>query len=181
TALPPVPRQNPDNELATNSISKSALLQAAQAEALKLGNTPSGSAPVDQPTSIKVATVKIETIPAAAVDTSAPSSGAASVLPVEDKDDTVTVATSDTPDIEPGWQVQIAAAETEGQAITMLKKAKTKTGSALRGHSPYTEPVEANGQTLYRARFVGFETKTAAWNACKTLKRAKFACFAIYQ
>ncbi|MDN3719569.1 SPOR domain-containing protein [Roseibium salinum] len=52
----------------------------------------------------------------------------------------------------------------------------------MRGRSPYTEPVETDGQTLYRARFVGFETKTAAWNACKTLKKkAKYACFAIYQ
>ncbi len=95
--------------------------------------------------------------------------------------DTVTVATSDTPDRAPGWQVQIAAAESETGAIEMLKKAKSRTGKALRKRVPYTEPVEANGQTLYRARFVGFETKTAALGACKTLKKAKFACYAIYQ
>jgi D-alanyl-D-alanine carboxypeptidase len=95
--------------------------------------------------------------------------------------DTVTVATNNTTEQEPGWQVQIAAAESESGAIEMLKKAKTRTGSALRKSVPYTEPVQANGQTLYRARFVGFETKTAALSACKTLKRAKFACYAIYQ
>lgn len=95
--------------------------------------------------------------------------------------DTVTVATSDTADQEPGWQVQIAAAESENGAIKMLKKAASAGGSSLRSRMPYTEPVEANGQTLYRARFVGFETKTAALRACKTLKRAKFACYAIYQ
>ncbi|MBL6431634.1 MAG: SPOR domain-containing protein [Alphaproteobacteria bacterium] len=44
-----------------------------------------------------------------------------------------------------------------------------------------SEPVEADGTTLYRARFVGFKTKTAAWDACKTLKRNKFNCYAVYQ
>jgi D-alanyl-D-alanine carboxypeptidase len=92
---------------------------------------------------------------------------------------TVTVATSDTKDQEPGWQVQIAATETESDAVEMLKRATAAAG--LHRRVPYTEPVEANGQTLYRARFVGFETKTAAMSACKTLKRAKFACYAIYQ
>ncbi|WP_417689327.1 serine hydrolase [Roseibium sp.] len=99
----------------------------------------------------------------------------------ESQKETVTVATSDSSEQEPGWQVQIAAAESETGAIEMLKRAKSKTGSALRSRTPYTEPVEANGQTLYRARFVGFETKTAALRACKTLKQAKFACYAIYQ
>ncbi|WP_417671449.1 serine hydrolase [Roseibium sp.] len=99
----------------------------------------------------------------------------------ETQKDSVTVATSDSQEQEPGWQVQIAAAESETGAIEMLKRAKSKTGSALRARIPYTEPVEANGQTLYRARFVGFETKTAALRACKTLKQAKFACYAIYQ
>ncbi|MTI44192.1 D-alanyl-D-alanine carboxypeptidase [Roseibium hamelinense] len=101
--------------------------------------------------------------------------------PERDEDTSVTVATNNTEDQIPGWQVQIAAAETETAAIKMLKKASAATGSALRSKVPHTEPVETNGQTLYRARFVGFETKTAAWNACKTLKKAKFACFAIYQ
>ncbi|MES0809183.1 D-alanyl-D-alanine carboxypeptidase [Roseibium sp. SCPC15] len=189
TALPPIPPQSPDGNVTTNSISKTALLQAARAEALKLGTPTPGATPSDLPKTIEVATVKIEAVPAIAVGAASPEPAApvtsvqsVAVTPeVEDKDDTVTVATSDTPDIEPGWQVQIAAAETEGQAITMLKKAKARTGAALRGRSPYTEPVEANGQTLYRARFVGFETKSAARKACRTLKKAKYACFTIYQ
>jgi D-alanyl-D-alanine carboxypeptidase len=102
-------------------------------------------------------------------------------MPERAGDTTVTVATSDTQVQEPGWQIQIAAAETEGDAIRMLKKASAAGGSKLRKRVPYTEPVESNGKTLYRARFVGFETKTAALRACKSLKRAKFACYAIYQ
>ena len=103
------------------------------------------------------------------------------VMPERPDETTDTVATSDTQDQEPSWQVQIAATETESDAVEMLKRASTATGSKLRHRVPYTEPVEANGQTLYRARFVGFDTKTAALSACKTLKRAKFACYAIYQ
>ncbi|MTH97726.1 D-alanyl-D-alanine carboxypeptidase [Roseibium sp. RKSG952] len=93
----------------------------------------------------------------------------------------ITVATNNTPVQEPMWQIQIAATDSETGAMQMLKKASDATGSTLRSRVPYTEPVESGGQTLYRARFVGFETKTAAWDACKTLKKAKFACFAIYQ
>ena len=174
TALPPIPRESPDAALTTNSISRTALLQAAQSkrengaapQPLPAGPVPSRSVEVQ---TISVAAAPIETVPAAAVDTA------------ETSDDSVTVATTDTMEAEPGWQVQIAATETEGQAITMLKNAKLKTGTALRGRVPYTEPVESAGQTLYRARFVGFDTKSAAWKACKSLKRAKYACFAIYQ
>ncbi|WP_073011729.1 D-alanyl-D-alanine carboxypeptidase [Roseibium suaedae] len=94
---------------------------------------------------------------------------------------TDTVATNDAPDQDPSWQVQIAAAESESGALEMLEKARTKVGKDLHRKAPYTEPVNSNGQTLYRARFVGFETKTAALQACKSLKRAKFSCYAIYQ
>lgn len=174
TALPPLPPESPDAPLTTNSISRTALLQAAQAERrdagpeqpVKTGPVPSRSVEVE---TISIAAAPVETVPAPSVDTS------------ETDSDSVTVATSDTPDAAPSWQVQIAATETEGQAVTMLKNAKAKAGPALRGRVPYTEPVETGGQTLYRARFVGFDTKTAAWNACKSLKKAKYACFAIYQ
>lgn len=98
-----------------------------------------------------------------------------------DEEASVTVASNNSADPEPGWQVQIAAAETEDLAISMLKRAKGKAGGALRGIDPYTEPVESGGNTLYRARFVGFASKSEAWSACKTLKRAKYDCYAIYE
>lgn len=187
TALPPIRRENQDLDLTTNSISGTALLAAAQEKTTRSA----GGAGAQQnrpapPKTITVKTVAIETEPAPEVGSKpvkiATASAAQPASPVtESRGDTVTVATSDRPDIEPGWQVQIAASETENQAVALLKKAKTRTGAALRGRSPYTEPVEANGQTLYRARFVGFDTKSSARRACRTLKKAKFACFAIYQ
>ncbi|WP_417694557.1 D-alanyl-D-alanine carboxypeptidase [Roseibium sp.] len=91
------------------------------------------------------------------------------------------VATNNSVDTGPTWQIQIAAAESESGAIKMLKKAKAAEGPALRGTVPVTEEVATKGQTLYRARFAGFANKSAAWGACKSLKRSKFACYAIYQ
>ena len=199
SALPPIPRNSPDGALTTQSVFKTKLMQAAKREAQKQGLTPKDN--VVQTASLGTArtsappfkTVEVETISVQPANVKTVKIDTVKVTPVAvapapeiareetDATETVTVATSDRQDVEPSWQVQIAAAETEGQAITMLKKAKAKTGSALRGRVPYTEPVDANGQTLYRARFVGFETKTAAKKACRSLKRAKYACFAIYQ
>ncbi|MET1410797.1 SPOR domain-containing protein [Roseibium sp. HPY-6] len=184
TALPPIRRENQDLDLTTNSVSSKVLLAAAQEKTTRSAGA--ASARQNQPAppkTITVKTVAIETVPAPEVGSKPVKIATASAAsPIaESRGDTVTVATSDRPDIEPGWQVQIAASETENQAVALLKKAKARTGAALRGRSPYTEPVEANGQTLYRARFVGFDTKSSARRACRTLKKAKFACFAIYQ
>lgn len=191
SALPPVPKGSPSDDLTTNSISKTALLQYARAEVARRG-LPANDAKGQNATfkTVKVETIRINPVPEEAIKAKVvdveeikTASLSANVAPVEAESpkDTVTVATSDTRDVEPGWQIQIAAAETESQAISMLKNAKAKTGSALRGRSPYTEPIESNGKTLYRARFVGFETKSAARRACRTMKKAKYACFAIYQ
>jgi len=179
TSLPPIPPESPDMSLTTNSIPATALRRAAREKTGQDVSVQVASAsgqPIKTVTveTIRVDTTSVETISAAMAE-------ASESIAEGDADDTVTVATSDTRDVEPGWQVQIAATETEGQAITMLKNAKARTGAALRGRSPYTEPVDANGQTLYRARFIGFESKSAAWKACKTLKKADYACFAIYQ
>ncbi|AXS42613.1 SPOR domain-containing protein [Breoghania sp. L-A4] len=79
-----------------------------------------------------------------------------------------------------GWQVQIAAAESEEGALDLLKKAQAKAGDALAGSALYTETVEASGSTLYRARFVGFDSKASAKAACRSLKKAKFACYHLH-
>jgi D-alanyl-D-alanine carboxypeptidase len=41
----------------------------------------------------------------------------------------------------------------------------------------FTEKVEKGGATLWRARFAGFEGGEAQ-QACNSLKRSGFACFA---
>jgi len=81
----------------------------------------------------------------------------------------------------PGWIIQIGAMPTRTSAIALLDKAKSRTGRTLRGRDPFTETVEKNDQTLYRARFAGFKNRSSARAACKALKRRKFACLPLQQ
>lgn len=78
-----------------------------------------------------------------------------------------------------GWQIQIAAVPSQNRAVEMLEHARGQAPDALGGASIYTETVKSGGQTLYRARFAGFVSKSAAWDACSTLKSKKFDCIAL--
>ncbi|WP_040450700.1 serine hydrolase [Roseibium alexandrii] len=191
TSLPPIPRTSPDASITTQSISKTALLQAARQQAgidLPVRNDEQApSAPIPVRT---VATEAIEVIPAAEVGAT---QTAALTQTIDASSEELAQGDADENErgdadsaAEPaiavsGWQVQIAAAETEAQAMALLQRAEARTGNALNNRTPFTEPVEANGTTLYRARFAGFDNKSAARRACRTLKKAKFACFAIYE
>ncbi|WOC14832.1 SPOR domain-containing protein [Pseudochrobactrum sp. MP213Fo] len=77
------------------------------------------------------------------------------------------------------WAIQIGSLPSEGQAQDMLNKAAQQAGKTLRATSPMTETFNKGNNTFYRARFVGFETKTAAWDACAALKKKSFNCYAI--
>lgn len=77
------------------------------------------------------------------------------------------------------WAIQIGSLPSESQAQDMLGKAAQQAGSTLRAASPMTETFNKGSNTYYRARFVGFETKTAAWDACAALKKKSFNCYAI--
>jgi D-alanyl-D-alanine carboxypeptidase len=77
------------------------------------------------------------------------------------------------------WVIQIAAADSESGAMKILSGAKAKGGKALASAEPFTQSVKKGSATLYRARFGGFETKDAAWNACEALKKKNFGCFAL--
>ncbi len=74
------------------------------------------------------------------------------------------------------WQVQIAATPTAQAAKDLLSEAKSKAGNALANASPYTEAVGKGGNTVYRARFVGFASRDDASSACSALKRKDFDC-----
>ncbi|MEZ5872303.1 MAG: D-alanyl-D-alanine carboxypeptidase [Nitratireductor sp.] len=81
--------------------------------------------------------------------------------------------------IAEGWQIQIGATDSKQAAISLLSKARAKAPGLLKSLSNYTETVEKNGDVLYRARFAGFSSKSAAWDACGQLKKQKFACLAV--
>jgi D-alanyl-D-alanine carboxypeptidase len=74
--------------------------------------------------------------------------------------------------------IQIAAVDDESKAKEMLDAAKSRSGRALAKASPVTERVTRDGSTLFRARFSGFAEADDAQDACRTLKRNGFNCFA---
>ncbi len=78
-----------------------------------------------------------------------------------------------------GWKIQIAATPTQSSAEDILDQALSKGSSVLAAASPYTEPVNVGGTTLYRARFAGFSNKNQARAACAYLTRRDFDCLAI--
>jgi D-alanyl-D-alanine carboxypeptidase len=80
-----------------------------------------------------------------------------------------------------GWVIQIGATPDKDQAMTLLENAKDKGGKALRGATPFTVAFASGDGHLYRARFGGFTNQDKAVNACKTLKRKGFACWASLQ
>lgn len=77
------------------------------------------------------------------------------------------------------WVVQIAAMPDRDRAMDMLSEAKAKGGNALVEAVAFTEAVESGSQTLHRARFAGFQSKTEAAQACAVLKKRSYNCFAI--
>ncbi|MET0749070.1 MAG: D-alanyl-D-alanine carboxypeptidase [Rhizobium sp.] len=77
------------------------------------------------------------------------------------------------------WQVQIAAAPTEEAARDLLAKAQAKTGGALMNAFAYTEQSGKGSKKVYRARFVGFDSRAAADNACSALKKQDYKCTAM--
>lgn len=77
-----------------------------------------------------------------------------------------------------GWVIQLGATDDEGKAKSILNEARNKGGRLLAKASPFTEKVVKGSNTLYRARFSGFEEGDAAQEACNSLKKSGFSCFA---
>lgn len=82
------------------------------------------------------------------------------------------------PAMASGWVIQLGATEDEAKAREILDEARQRSRGALAKASPFTEKIVRDGATLYRARFSGFDEADSAQEACKTLKRNGFACFA---
>ncbi|MBB5074023.1 D-alanyl-D-alanine carboxypeptidase/D-alanyl-D-alanine carboxypeptidase (penicillin-binding protein 5/6) [Bartonella callosciuri] len=78
-----------------------------------------------------------------------------------------------------GWAIQIGSLPGKEQARTLLLKAKNTAYSALKNVSSHMQLFEKSGHRYYRARFVGFQSKKAAFHACSTLKKANFNCYTI--
>ena len=78
-----------------------------------------------------------------------------------------------------GWKIQLAAAPTQQAALTILQRARSESAAMFPDAAAYTEPVDKGTETLYRARFAGFDGKEEAQAACAFLVKKKFACYAV--
>jgi D-alanyl-D-alanine carboxypeptidase len=77
-----------------------------------------------------------------------------------------------------GWIIQVGAYPAEQSAKQQLNSVQTKASKILGDADPFTETVEKDGTTYYRARFAGFD-KDRAEAACKYLKRNDVQCVPI--
>lgn len=131
-----------------------------------------------QPQVLALAATKPRRAAAAAEAAIAPKPKVA--IPSANEIDPVTTASAGTSSgASGGWAIQIGSLPSEGQAKDMLAKASASVGGSLRSASASTQPFQKGGNKFYRARFTGFSNKKAAWNACSTLKKHNFGCFAI--
>jgi len=76
------------------------------------------------------------------------------------------------------WIVQVGAGPSEDSARAMLSDAASKVGG-LGDFRSYVERFETNGQTFYRARFIGFGDRDDATAMCNRLKDSNMACLAM--
>jgi D-alanyl-D-alanine carboxypeptidase len=99
----------------------------------------------------------------------------ATAEPEDAEGTTVAVANSN----RTGWVIQIGATDSQGAARSLLDRARSSSQRMLASAEPFTESVEKNGSTLWRARFGGFDDQKGAQAACTALKTKSFACMAM--
>lgn len=76
------------------------------------------------------------------------------------------------------WAVQIGATRDQDQADKLLATANQKF-ALLKDYRPTVQTVTRNGQSFYRARFVGFTGEAEAAMACDALKERDIKCLAL--
>ncbi|WP_019223775.1 D-alanyl-D-alanine carboxypeptidase [Bartonella rattaustraliani] len=105
------------------------------------------------------------------------------IIPIPNPQKTVSVETNKvitaSLSTNAGWAVQIGSLPSKKQAKTLLLKAKSTAYSALKNTSSHMQLFEKSGHRYYRARFIGFQSKKAAFHACSTLKKANFNCYTV--
>jgi len=75
------------------------------------------------------------------------------------------------------WKIQIGATDDPAKATALLDRARDRDRAVLAAAKPITETVRKGEDTFYRARFAGLEQASAV-EACRSLKRSGFSCFA---
>jgi D-alanyl-D-alanine carboxypeptidase len=79
------------------------------------------------------------------------------------------------PAISP-FQVQVGAYETEAEAERQLALVRERAGAVVGRHVPHMSQVKRGDKVFFRARYVGFDARSAADSACSELKRLEIDC-----
>lgn len=77
-----------------------------------------------------------------------------------------------------GFEIQIGAFATALEADRALAGVRANAGELLHGSAARTLPVAKDNRQVYRARFAGFDSRTAA-STCLELRRRQIDCFVI--
>lgn len=128
-----------------------------------------------------IASIPLERLPVPSVTRPVGSSGGAPVVAYAPEPKPAApvdpITTASAPD-RSGWVIQIAALETEGQAVAFLRNAQNRAAGVLGNREPYVEQFVKGGVTYHRARFAGFASKSQAWGACSALESYNYSCLA---
>lgn len=136
------------------------------------------SAPVVEETAPVVQIKKVKTVAvAAATEVPAPQVVAAYAEPAP----APAVDPVNTASVPSGWAIQVASSPKQSEAQAFLDKTSKQAPRVLADAAGFTVAFDKDGVTYYRARFGGFGSKDAAWNACSALKKKKIACYAVQQ
>jgi D-alanyl-D-alanine carboxypeptidase len=73
------------------------------------------------------------------------------------------------------FAIQVGAFSSESEAQRQLHAARSRASDLLAGSMPLTQPVQLGGRQLYRARFLGFDARTAS-STCFGLRRLGVDC-----
>lgn len=76
------------------------------------------------------------------------------------------------------FQIQVGAYIASADAERQMAQARKRSGGLLDRYRAIAVPVENGRRPLYRARFQGFERKTA-YSTCASLRRLKIDCFVL--
>jgi D-alanyl-D-alanine carboxypeptidase len=74
-----------------------------------------------------------------------------------------------------GLEIQVGAYPTSGEAERQIMSVRSKSGALLQGKPPTVMPVRKDNRQLFRARFTGFDSQSAA-SACVELRRLAVDC-----
>ncbi|MET3521303.1 D-alanyl-D-alanine carboxypeptidase family protein [Mesorhizobium abyssinicae] len=136
------------------------------------------TAPVVEDTTPVVQIKKVKTVAVAAVAAAPAPQAVAAYAEPEPAPAVDPVKTASVPS---GWAVQVASSPKQSEAQAFLDKTSKQAPKVLADASAFTVAFDKDGVTYYRARFGGFSSKDAAWNACTALKKKKISCYAVQQ